>query len=146
MIERIKKLIEKENTTPSAFADEIGISRGSMNHILNGRNNPSLDMVLKIVKRYPNINLDWLMQGTPPIYKGEKASLEPDLFSELSINPINESTEIKYPKEIVDKLPELPVKPIEKESITTQMPTSKNIDKIMIFFKDKTFLSLLPEE
>ena len=146
MIERIKKLIEKENTTPSAFADEIGISRGSMNHILNGRNNPSLDMILKIVKRYQNINLDWLMQGTPPMYKGEKPSLEPDLFAELPISSINEQLESKYSKEIIDKVAELPIKKIEKESITTPIPTSKNIDKIMIFFKDKTFLSLIPEE
>jgi len=146
MIDRIKKVIEKENMTPSAFADEIGITRGAMNHVLKGRNNPSLDMLLKIVKKYERINLDWLMLGTPPMYKGEKATLEPDLFSEIPINPPINTVKPKYSQEIIDKPAEIPVKNIENEVVIPKISTSKNIDKIVIFFKDKTFLTLLPEE
>ncbi len=72
--------------------------------------------------------------------------MEPDLFGETSINPAVESIETKYSKEMIDKTPELSIKNIDNELITKQIPTSKNIDKIMIFFTDKTFLTLIPEE
>ncbi|GBU08511.1 transcriptional regulator [Bacteroidales bacterium] len=83
MIERIKKLIEMENTNPSSFADSIGISRSSMNHILNGRNNPSLDVLTKILLKYEKINSDWLLFGRVPIYKGEKSFIQASLFDDI---------------------------------------------------------------
>ena len=63
MIERIKKLMEKKGLSPSQFADEIGLKRSSLSHILSGRNNPSLDVVLKIKTRFNEINTDWLLFG-----------------------------------------------------------------------------------
>jgi len=63
MIDRIKKLLEKEQLSPSQFADEINIQRSSLSHVLSGRNKPSLDFVMKIKQRFPDINLDWLIFG-----------------------------------------------------------------------------------
>jgi len=63
MIERIKKMMDKRGLTPSQFADEIGLKRSSLSHILSGRNNPSLDVVMKIKTRFDEISLDWLLFG-----------------------------------------------------------------------------------
>ncbi len=63
MIERIKKMMDKRGLTPSQFADEIGLKRSSLSHILSGRNNPSLDVVMKIKNRFDEISLDWLLFG-----------------------------------------------------------------------------------
>lgn len=41
MKERIQKFLDIEKISPSKFADEIGIQRSSISHILSGRNNPS---------------------------------------------------------------------------------------------------------
>lgn len=62
--QRIYEVIQFLGLTPTAFADEIGIQRSGLSHILKGRNRPSLDMVQKIVARYPDINLTWLVNGT----------------------------------------------------------------------------------
>lgn len=62
--QRIYEVIQFLVLTPTAFADEIGIQRSGLSHILKGRNRPSLDMVQKIVARYPDINLTWLVNGT----------------------------------------------------------------------------------
>ncbi|NLI37462.1 MAG: helix-turn-helix transcriptional regulator [Bacteroidales bacterium] len=45
------------------FSEEIGIQQSTLSHILNGRNRPSLDVVMKISQRYPEISLDWLING-----------------------------------------------------------------------------------
>lgn len=62
--QRIIDVIEFLDTTPTVFADQIGIQRSGLSHILKGRNRPSLDVIQKIVARYPDISLNWLVNGT----------------------------------------------------------------------------------
>ncbi len=63
MVDRINLLLKAKNITARQFAEEIGIQPSGMSHILSGRNNPSLDFVMKVVKRWPEININWLMFG-----------------------------------------------------------------------------------
>lgn len=65
--ERIKKILEEYGLSPSGFADLIKIQRSSMSHILSGRNNPSLDMVQKILSSFPELESDWLLIGRGPM-------------------------------------------------------------------------------
>ena len=53
MKERILAVMEHEGLTPSKFAEAIGIQRSAMSHIISGRNNPSLDvLIIKILERF----------------------------------------------------------------------------------------------
>ena len=61
LTEKIKHILEIKNFTPSHFADEIGIQRASISHILAGRNKPSLDIIQKIIRRFPDLGFDWIM-------------------------------------------------------------------------------------
>ena len=63
MINRILLVLKTQNLTSSQFADEIGVQRSSISHILSGRNNPSLEFVTKILKRFPDINSEWILFG-----------------------------------------------------------------------------------
>jgi DNA-binding XRE family transcriptional regulator len=60
---RIQEVMKEYSYTPSVFADEIGVQRPAISHILSGRNRPSLDIVLKILKKFPKINSHWLLTG-----------------------------------------------------------------------------------
>ena len=63
MVERIKQLLEKKKLTATQFSEEIGVQRSSLSHVLSGRNKPSLDFMLKVKERYPELNLNWLLLG-----------------------------------------------------------------------------------
>ena len=63
LIDRIKKIISDNQLTNSSFADKISVPRSSISHILSGRNNPSLDLIIKILKSFPEINADFLLTG-----------------------------------------------------------------------------------
>lgn len=101
MKDRIILLIKAKNLTAAQFADEIGVQKSSISHIISGRNNASLDFIQKVLLCYPEVSMDWLMFGKGPIFKSTDtianasndghlnaaplSSLPPvDLFSELN--------------------------------------------------------------
>ena len=63
IIDRIKRIISDNNLTNSSFADKIGVPRSSISHILSGRNNPSLDLIIKITQNFSEISADFLLSG-----------------------------------------------------------------------------------
>jgi|TARA_B100000287_G_scaffold435299_1_gene502910 Plasmid maintenance system antidote protein len=86
--ERIAKIINDNNLSASSFAKLIGVQRSSISHILSGRNNPSLDLLLKIHKSFDYVSLEWLILGdnslkNPPsklenMDSNKKSTLETD--------------------------------------------------------------------
>lgn len=160
MKDRIRTIMENEQLTPSAFADMLDIGRAVVSHILNGRNNPSLDVVTRILAKLPYINPEWLLSGVGTMYKDgiepDKIQLEqedifssssktipspkvPDLFSQSSINPTDNSRANEYRKEnMVDKAEDTPNMPINQQ-IIYQKASDKKIAKIIIYYNDNTF-------
>lgn len=61
--ERISKIIEYSGLTSSEFADEVEVQRSSVSHITSGRNKPSLDFLVKVKEKFPEIQWDWLING-----------------------------------------------------------------------------------
>ncbi len=78
MIDRIEKILRNKGLSHSHFADEIGVQRSSVSHVMSGRNKPSLDFVRKILNRYPEVNAQWLVTGK------ENAQTNPTLFEDQS--------------------------------------------------------------
>ena len=61
MKDRIIQFLREMNMTSTKFADEIGVQRSSISHILSGRNKPSYDFIEKMLNAYPTINAQWLI-------------------------------------------------------------------------------------
>ena len=87
--ERLETILKYYDLSATAFAEEIGVQRSSISHLLSGRNKPSLDFVLKVVQRFPEVNLYWLLNG-----KGSFPRKEP---KEASPPPILPAPEDKTP-------------------------------------------------
>lgn len=121
LTDKIKQILIDKNTTPSLFADEIGIQRSSMSHILAGRNKPSLDMVQKIIKRFPDLGINWILDDEPM----------PVTTPEATDKPASESRK----KTVSATQPAQPTVVKEKPAV---MP-EKKIEKVLIFYSDGTF-------
>ena len=63
MHSRLKNWIESEGLKSSQLADNIGVNRATISHILSGRNKPSIDFLQKLLRAYPNLNSNWLITG-----------------------------------------------------------------------------------
>jgi len=155
MRERIEQIMkEKGLQQPSSFADKIDVSRGTISHILNGRmingvrvyNDPSNDTIKKILKAFPDISSSWFRDGEGLMYNnqriiqkdlfGEKTSVESSGKSQAQEEPLK--NEVKQAENIVEQT-------IIQEIKLPNIPTKK-IDKLMIFFSDKTFMTFIAEE
>lgn len=62
-IKRLETILEYYSLTASSFADKISVQRSSMSHLLSGRNKPSLDFIMKLVEEFPEVSLEWILNG-----------------------------------------------------------------------------------
>ncbi len=145
MRERIKMVMDREGLTPAKFAEEIGIQRSAMSHIMNGRNNPSLDVLVKILERFTYVDSDWLLFGKGNMIRNLIQN-EPDLFTNTPINPPEVQVVPENRKEIRVDTPVNSVKQPVIERIIQEEKPSRNVSKIMIFYSDNTFDTFVPEK
>lgn len=63
MKERIRQIMVREAMSQQDFASTLGISPATLSSILNGRTNPSNNLVQAVHRAFPKINISWLMFG-----------------------------------------------------------------------------------
>ena len=140
--DKIKQILVDKSISPSHFADEIGVQRSSISHILAGRNRPSLDIVQKIVRRYPDLGMEWILEDEGVIEAVSNpapylASSRPENTSEIPIQ--RNSLESPVRKEST-------VDPIRGNAKDTPnlTPTEKVVERILVFYTDGTFKQYTP--
>ena len=105
IIDRIKKIISDNGLTSSSFADKIGVPRSSISHVLSGRNNPSLNLIIKILQSFDEISANYLLSGDvlapaqPITYKDQNYN-SMTLFPELDFKEEPEE-EVKIDEDLV---------------------------------------------
>jgi transcriptional regulator with XRE-family HTH domain len=154
MLDRILKIMDYNKFTPSEFADALEIDRSRLSHILNGRNKPSLEIVTKILEKFPEINSDWLLLGFGDMLKNkdnfsnneninsknEKSkptTAELDLEIPEIINyDKNISQQLKEDKKLIDEVKNIPITSSSDETAETNfyaetpnIAASNNIQK-----------------
>ena len=153
MKDRIKLIMDNEHLTPSAFADKLQLGRAVISHILNGRNNPSLDVVSRILSKMDYIDSDWLLTGNGKMYNTDNrekshlaattipvnSNLQPDLFFQNEISQSSDKSESEYRKEIIVEKPQKVEEDIVKQSVIYQKAPERKVTKIIIYYSDNTF-------
>ena len=156
MHERIKQLIIEKGLQPSSFADKIDVSRGTISHILNRRNAPGTETIEKILRNFPDISSSWLIRGEGPMLNRDRifaqptlnpAPVQPGLFDEnKSIESSEKQPEHEYSLKEESKKPKDKADSTNIKHINLSSIPDKKINKIMIFFSDKTYMTFIPEE
>lgn len=149
---KIEQIIIDKGLSPSYFADTIGIQRSSISHILSGRNKPSLDIVQRILKVFPDIDRDWLLfdnDSTNVIMtqnSNQIANSQPNRpHSNREIKP-SELIKNVTPEQLYVQTPTnaLHRRKAERPEIEAPAPSGKQIERIVIFYTDGTFMESKP--
>ena len=133
---RLHRIFEYYDLSASGFADKIQVGRASISHLLSGRNNPSLDFVLKVVNAFPEVELYWLLNGKGK-FPNTLASKESDKGSNSS-HPLSPKDNPRHSTHNFNS---------SKEDITfseTELSSSA-VERIVIFYKNGTFKSYLSD-
>ena len=148
MKDRIRLIMEKENLTPAKFADSLDINRAVISHILNGRNNPSLDVVTKILEVMDYINPEWLISGIGNIYKSgseaESRQKEQDLFNQEHENHDQRADKIKQSQGFEFKDAPNETQASDNKLVAVDKKCDKKITQIIIYYNDNTFEKFTP--
>lgn len=85
---RLQQIMEFHGISAATFAETIGVQRSGISHLLSGRNKPSLEFVLKVVRAFPEVDLYWLLngKGTYPTKTKSSASIQSKHPSETSLS------------------------------------------------------------
>lgn len=148
----LEQIMEHYNHTASEFAENVGIQRSSISHFLSGRNNPSLDVIRKILTAYPDINSDWLILG-----EGDMLLTPLNNKTEVLSTSKSEVTQVAEPspqqsylfEQMVKEEPQAPyytqkeliTKKEAEENAINRVHKSQNndIERVIIFYTDGTF-------
>ena len=147
-------IMEREKVPPRVFAETIGVQQSTLSHILNDRNKPSLEVVMKVHQTYNYVNLEWLLYGKGEmIASAEDASAvssngdyQPSLFDENPVNPSKETINPENRKEMALRTAENAPKEIVKQEIIYKERPPRKITEIRIFFDDNTYETFKPEK
>jgi len=114
------------------------IQPSNVSHLLNGRNKPSIDFLMKLKEVFPEYSFDWIIMGKRPITINEP-------------NPVSQDKEdVRFDDDYEDKTVKFEVvaedndknisEMIENNGIELDVAKNANdIDKILIVYSDKTF-------
>ena len=149
MKDRILQIMQKEGLSNVEFAEKLGISTSSLSHIFSGRNKPSLEVVMRIHKACPYINLNWLLYGDGEMEETTSSISHVDLFTQMPENreiPAEEPAGADFRKENPSGSPVYAPKEIVREEVKYIEKPHPKITEIRIFFDNGTYEVFKPEK
>ena len=162
--ERLLKLIADNNMSAKQFAAEVGIQAGTISNIVNGRNNPSLDVMQRVLNRFRTLSSDWLILGVGNMYRTEggkenrengeakemqlqqqqqeipgigDAIVSPQQHSIESPSPLSRAQAISAPTISREMQPLASTK--KPQTAPMEQPAAKRIERVIVFYSDGTF-------
>ena len=136
--DRLAHILRAKNLTASQFAEMMEIQPSNVSHLLNGRNKPSLDFLVKLKEIFPEYNLDWIILGKKPITINEPNPMISD-SQEMRFEGDEDARVIEFDDidENYKKIePELKDQKIVDKVIVND---NQDIEKIIVIYSDKTF-------
>lgn len=163
MEERLAFIMKAKNLSMTKFADEIEVQRSSMSHVMNGRNKASLDFIRRILKRFPDINPDWLLFGKGGMSRqdiqmelgasgemaGEYEKLKEEIsekssrIADLEQKLLNATARVE---ELEKGRPGPGTLQDEEPAPYQKLGKTKRTERIVTFFSDQTFREYRPEQ
>ncbi len=145
---RIGLLIERKGLNRKSFAERINENPSKLSHIFTGRNNPSLDLIQKILKSFPDVSADWLIRGEGQEVGSFLKSAQMDNLPDNRLNAQSNNLPNNQPvsEAKIDNTDIPPVQPTHKKTMDKvsgrafqSNASTKKIQKIVILYDDGSF-------
>ena len=138
MKDRIAHIIRAQNLTAAEFALRLGVQPSNVSHLLSGRNNPSLDFVMKLKETFPEYSFDWIILGRGPMTVSDYRPTSPSME--------NKTVEIKSEKSVMEPMEGtlfVQTDPAATTPASSKVPET-GLKQVIFVFQDNTFEVLNP--
>lgn len=135
MKERLIQLMQLLGVNPTQFANQIGVQRATLQHILSGRNEASLKIVTGINQAYPSVNLQWLLYGQGHAIDSQNNPDENLIFPQEDMMA-DEFQNLSKPEKTTY---------YNYNNDKTTTAGIQKIKEVVVFFEDGTYKKFLPE-
>ena len=119
--ERIEQVMQSLNLSARQFAAEIHVQPGTISNMMVGRNKPSLEVMKRIMERYPTLNPEWLIADRGEMWRTVPGQ-EPGLFDAMAPDPKEKKSRSTHKEE-----PQIIAAP------------QKQISRIVVYYTDNTY-------
>ena len=141
MKEKLEFLLKNKGLTATSLARLLEIQPSGLSHILSGRNKPSFDLVVKILKAFPDINPDWLLLDSEVIFRTEAATTTTPRDEYRSIAPVSPSLPFEAPQNIETTEPQKIEVNDFSPIFSTPKSAGKKVARVIVLYADRTFES-----
>lgn len=80
-LKRLKQFLDFKGIKVSAFEKEVGMSNGSFASQLKNDKTIGVDKLENILKKYPDINIEWLLTGNGDMIKWDLLNEDAAIYS-----------------------------------------------------------------
>lgn len=147
MQQKLRDLMTSEHLKSGQLAEALGINPAGISHILAGRNKPSFELLQKILRRFPQINPDWLLLDKGSMYREEPSDATEPTTQPMAVPEPGASSAATT--SLFDAAPSTPhATPPSVASVAQSLAvkSSGRIARVVIFYDDQTFESFTPNK
>ena len=126
-ISRLNEIMVNNNLNSASFAEQIGVQRSSVSHVMSKRNKPSLDFILKIVNSFEEVTLDWLLFDN---------NLKPSSSSKSDSKFVNSKIDSDLKKSL---------NVLTNKQSPMEIKTNSDVVQIIQIYEDGSFLTFSPK-
>jgi DNA-binding XRE family transcriptional regulator len=131
--------MEHYDLSATHLADKLGIQRSTISHLLSGRNNPSIDLLRRIISNFPDINEAWLLSGHGSPLKQDIKSFKDNVMKDSAQD--NSNTNVN----------KTTIGQTESTDVNSSMlketdVNNAEIEQILVFYTDGTFKYFRPRK
>ncbi|MDE7069744.1 MAG: helix-turn-helix domain-containing protein [Alistipes sp.] len=126
MKEKLQQLMKSEGLTSSRMAEMLGVQPSGISHLLSGRNKPGFDLLQKILRRFPQVNPDWLLLDAEQMYRPAEGVQSPAAAGELFAEKKDAGERGADPKTLLDGIG---VSDLRRDSLV----------RVVLVYADRTF-------
>lgn len=68
---RLNLFMRSEELTAAKLAEILQVQPSSISHLLSGRNKPSFEFIARILRMFPDLSPDWIINGSGEMYRSK---------------------------------------------------------------------------
>ncbi len=156
MKEKLQLLMTRLQLKPGQFARILDVNPAIISHILAERNKPGVDLLQKILDKFPQVSPDWLMLDRGDMFR---SSNEPDSENRLDAEavdvplaerslfpPTEQPTHAATSEQPHAQHGAEPTNPVLHVNTLKTVSSDKRPSRVVLFYADGTFESFTPTE